>query len=106
MHTFVTTSLSLLTIPIVHRLIPLSLGYEPRALSAMIYMLPLYAHIWLFLMICNICATFKHNGHHSRMCFEPLGIYAMSFRSFPDSYDPYRHFAMFLCYFRWLLASI
>src|ERR1700677_361803 len=34
MHTFVTTSLSLLTIPIVHRLIPLSLGYEPRALSA------------------------------------------------------------------------
>src|ERR1700683_3818411 len=33
MHTFVTTSLSLLTIPLVHRLTLLSLGYEPRALS-------------------------------------------------------------------------
>src|ERR1700677_1394097 len=34
MHTFITTSLSLLTIPLVHRLTLLSLGYEPRTLSA------------------------------------------------------------------------
>src|ERR1700683_1611324 len=34
MHTFVTTSLSLLTIPLVHRLTLLSLGYEPCTLSA------------------------------------------------------------------------
>ena len=60
-------------------------------------------------MICNIHANFGHNvrpGHHSRMCFEPLGIYAMSFRSFPTSYDPYRPFSMFLCYFRCLLPYI
>ena len=57
-------------------------------------------------MICDIRATFEHNGLHIRMCFKPLGIYAMSFRSFPTSYDPYWHFAMFLCYFRCLLASI
>src|SRR6202790_2894510 len=33
MHTIVTTSLSLLTIHLVHRLTLLSLGYEPRTLS-------------------------------------------------------------------------
>ena len=37
------------------------------------------AHIWLSSMICDICTTFEHNGHHIRMCCEPLGIYAMSF---------------------------
>ena len=57
------------------------------------------AHIWLSSMICDICTTFEHNGHHIRMCCEPLGVYAMAFRSFPTSYDPYRHFMMFLCYF-------
>ena len=60
-------------------------------------------------MICDIHATFGHNvrpGHHSRMYFEPLEIYAMSFRSFPTSYDPYRPFSMFLCYFRCLLPYI
>src|ERR1700683_4251391 len=45
----------------------------------MICMLPLYAHIWLFSMICDIHVTFEHNGNHIRMCFKPLGIYAMSF---------------------------
>ena len=60
-------------------------------------------------MISDICTTFGHNvqpGHHSRMCFDPLGIYATSFRSFPTLYDPYRPFSMFLCYFRCLLAYI
>ena len=60
-------------------------------------------------MICDIHATFGHNvrpGHHSRMCFKPLEIYAMSFRLFPTSYDPYWPFSMFLCYFRCLLPYI
>ena len=60
-------------------------------------------------MICNIHATVGHNvrpGHHIRMCFNPLEIYAMSFRSFPTSYDPYWPFSMFLCYSRCLLVYI
>jgi hypothetical protein len=30
----------------------------------------------------------------------------MSFRSFPTSFDLFRHFSMFLCYFQSLLAYI
>jgi hypothetical protein len=41
-----------------------------------------YAHILLFSMTYNIHTIFGSNirpGHHSRMCFKPLGIYVMSF---------------------------
>ena len=60
-------------------------------------------------MICDICAIFGHNvrpGDHSRMCFEPLASYAMSFRSFPTSFRPFSTFSMFLCYFQCFLAYI
>ena len=60
-------------------------------------------------MICDIGATFGHNvrpGDHSRMCSEPIGTYAMAFRPFPTSYDPFGPFSMFLCYFRCLLTYI
>jgi hypothetical protein len=52
---------------------------------------------------------FGHNvrpRHYSRMYSEPLGIYTMSFRSFPTSYNLFRLFSMFLCYFESLLAYI
>ena len=48
--------------------------------------LPLYTHISSFLMISNIRVTFSsiiRLGPYCRMCFEPLAIYAMSFRPFP-----------------------
>jgi len=53
-------------------------------------------------MIRDICTTFGHNvrpGHYSRMCFNPLGIYAMSFQSFLTSYNPYQHSLMFYTIF-------
>src|ERR1700691_178103 len=61
-------------------------------------------------MICDIGATFGHNvrpGDHSRMCSEPIGTYAMAFRPFPTSYDPFGPFfdvfmlfLMFACLYR------
>ena len=62
-----------------------------------------------FPIICDIHVTFGHNvrpRHCSRMYFEPLGNYAMSFRSFLTSYNLFRHFSTFLCYFQSLLAYI
>ena len=38
------------------------------------------------------------------MCSEPLGIYVMSFWSFPTSHNLFQHFLMFLCYFGFFLA--
>src|SRR5882724_303301 len=52
--------------------------------------LPLYTHISSFSMISNIHATFGsiiRLGKCCRMCFEPLAIYAMSFRPFPTISD-------------------
>jgi hypothetical protein len=71
--------------------------------------LPLQARISTFLIISDIHATFGHNvspRHCPMMYSEPLGIYTMSFRSFLTSYDLFRHFSMFLCCFRPLLACI
>jgi hypothetical protein len=72
----------------------------------LIRMLPLYAHIWSFSMIYNICATFGHDvwpGHHSRMCFNPLEIYTMSFWSSDlvwsilTFFNVFMLFSMFAC---------
>jgi hypothetical protein len=55
-------------------------------------------HISTFLIICNIHVTFGHNVqpiHCSRIYSEPLGIYVMSFRSFPTLHDLFRHFRCF-----------
>src|ERR1700685_3648129 len=52
-------------------------------------------------MICDIGATFGHNvrpGDHSRMCSEPIGTYAMSFRAFPALYDSIRPISTFLLF--------
>ena len=60
-------------------------------------------------MIFDICAIFGHNvrpGDHSRMCFEPIASYTMSFRSFRTSFRPFSTFSMFLYYFRGFLAYI
>jgi len=46
-------------------------------------------------MIFDICAIFGHNvrpGDHSRMCFEPIASYTMSFRSFRTSFQPFSTF--------------
>jgi hypothetical protein len=52
---------------------PYSQVFMARALIS-----TLYVCISLFLMIYDICMTFRHNiqlGPYSRMCFDPLGIY-------------------------------
>jgi len=62
---------------------------------ALMSTLSLYTHILLFSMIYNICATFGsiiRLGQYCRMCFEPLAIYAMSFRPFPTIFNVFRCF--------------
>jgi hypothetical protein len=60
--------------------------------------LSLYTYISLFSMIYNVCMTFGtiiQLGQYCRMCFEPLAIYAMSFRPFPMISNDFMEFSMF-----------
>jgi len=62
-----------------------------------------YACILSCSTICNICATIGDNiwpRPYSRMCFNPLGIYMMSFQSLPTLCNPlqcFYLFSMFAC---------